>query len=58
MLKWALIFLVVAIVAGAMGFGSIQGVAAGTAVALFWLFLAITVILFLVGLVTGRRNSL
>ena len=58
MLKWALIFFVVAIVAGGLGFGGVAGGAASIAYALFWLFLAITVILFLVGLVAGRRTSL
>ncbi len=58
MLKWAVIFFVVAIVAAAMAFGGIAGASASIAVTLFWLFLAITVILFLVGLVSGRRTSL
>lgn len=58
MLKWALIFFVVAIVAAALGFGGIAGASASIAVTLFWVFLAVTVILFLVGLVTGRRTSL
>jgi uncharacterized membrane protein YtjA (UPF0391 family) len=58
MLKWALIFFVVAIVAAALGFGGLASAASGIAVILFWVFLAITVILFLVGLVGGRRTSL
>ena len=58
MLKWALIFFVVALVAAAMGFGGIAAGASSIAITLFWLFLAITVVLFLVGLVTGRRTSL
>lgn len=58
MLKWVLIALVVAIVAGAVNMGGVSGAAGGIVLTLFWLFLAITVILFLVGLVTGRRTSL
>ena len=58
MLKWALIFFVVAIVAGTLHMGNLAGAASGIAVILFWLFLAVTVILFLVGLVGGRRTPL
>lgn len=57
MLKWALIFFFVALVAAAMGYGGIGNAAAGIAVVLFWLFLAVTVVLFIVGLVAGRRTS-
>jgi uncharacterized membrane protein YtjA (UPF0391 family) len=53
MLYWALVFLVVAIVAGLLGFGAVAFAAAGIAKILFFLFL----ILFLVSLVmhVGRR---
>lgn len=53
MLRWALIFLIVAIVAAVFGFGHIAGTAAGIAVILFWVFLAICVLMFLFGLVGG-----
>jgi uncharacterized membrane protein YtjA (UPF0391 family) len=49
MLRWALIFLVVAIVAGIFGFAGIMMAAAGIAKLLFYLFL----VLFLVSLVMG-----
>ena len=49
MLRWALIFLVVAIVAGIFGFAGIMIAAAGIAKLLFYLFL----VLFLVSLVMG-----
>ena len=55
MLKWALIFFVVAIIAAVLGFGGIAAGASSIAMILFWVFLAITVVLFLVGLVSGRR---
>ena len=58
MLKWALVFFVVALVAAALGFGGIATGASSIAIALFWIFLVVTVVLFLVGLVTGRRASL
>ena len=49
MLKWALIFLVVAIIAGIFGFGNISDAATDIARVLFFIF----IILFLVGLVMG-----
>lgn len=49
MLRWALIFFVVAIVAGIMGFAGIMVAAAGIAKLLFYLFL----VLFLISLVMG-----
>jgi len=50
-LYWALVFLIVALVAGALGFGGIAGTAAGIARVLFGIF----VVLFLVGLVLGMH---
>jgi uncharacterized membrane protein YtjA (UPF0391 family) len=47
MLYWALVFLVIAIVAGILGFGTVSFAAAGAAKILFFLFLVI----FLVSLV-------
>lgn len=49
MLRWALIFLVVAIVAGVLGFAGIMVAAAAIAKLLFYLFL----VLFLISLVLG-----
>jgi uncharacterized membrane protein YtjA (UPF0391 family) len=54
MLRWAIIFLVVAIIAAIFGFAGIAGAAAGIAKILFWLFL----ILFVVSLIFGRRRVL
>lgn len=51
MLYWALVFLVVAIIAGALGFGGILGTSAGIAQILFFIFLAFLVISLLAGLV-------
>lgn len=51
MLNWAMAFLVVAIIAGVLGFGGIAGAAAGIAKALFFVFLA----LFVASLLAGRR---
>ena len=49
MLYMALMFLIVALVAGAMGFGVIGGMAYGIAQILFYLFL----VLFLVSLISN-----
>lgn len=49
MLQWTLIFLVVAIIAGALGFGGISSAAAGFAKILFVIFL----VLFVVSLIAG-----
>jgi uncharacterized membrane protein YtjA (UPF0391 family) len=49
MLYWTLIFLIVALVAGLLGFGAIAFAAAGVAKILFFIFL----VLFLVSLLTN-----
>jgi len=55
MLRWALIFLVVALIAAVLGFGGIAGTAANIAQILFWVFLVGCLIVFLLSLFTGRR---
>jgi uncharacterized membrane protein YtjA (UPF0391 family) len=52
MLRWALLFLLVAIVAAAFGFGGIASDAAWIARILFFIFL----VLFVVSLVVGRGS--
>jgi uncharacterized membrane protein YtjA (UPF0391 family) len=59
LLKWAIVFFVVAIIAAIFGFGNIAEGAADIARVLFFIFLAICVVLFVLGLtvfrsVTGR----
>ena len=51
MLSWALTFLVIALIAGVLGFGVVAGTAASIAKVLFVVFL----IAFVISLVTGRR---
>ena len=41
MLGWALTFLIVALIAGALGFGGIAGASAGIAQILFFVFLVL-----------------
>ena len=54
MLGWALIFLVIAVIAAIFGFGAIAGTAAGIAQVLFYIFLAIFIISLLAGLFRSR----
>jgi uncharacterized membrane protein YtjA (UPF0391 family) len=55
MLRWALVFLVVALIAGGLGFGGVAGASAGIAQILFFIFL----VLLGVSLVAGfmRRTN-
>ncbi len=53
MLYWTLIFLVFALIAGAMGFGGMASASAGIAQILFFVFIA----LLLWSLVAGRKRS-
>ena len=55
MLKWALIFAVVALIAGALGFGGIAGAAAGIAKILFFVFLVGFVLFLVLGFMAGRK---
>lgn len=54
MLYWALVFLLIAIAAGVLGFGGISLAAAGIAKILFFIFL----VLFLVSLVTHMSRRI
>ena len=55
MLTWALIFFVIAIVAGLFGFGFIASAAAGIAKILFFVFLVLFLITLFSGLSRRRR---
>jgi uncharacterized membrane protein YtjA (UPF0391 family) len=57
MLRWALIFAVVAIIAGLLGFTTIAGTSMAIAKTLFFVFLVIFVVLLLAGLFIGRKVS-
>jgi uncharacterized membrane protein YtjA (UPF0391 family) len=53
MLSWALTFLVIALIAGVLGFGVVAGTAAEIAKILFLLFL----VLFVVSFIFGRART-
>ena len=57
MLKWALIFLVVGLVAGLLGFTGIAGTSIAIAKTLFFIFMVIFLVLLIAGLAIGRRVS-
>ena len=57
MLKWALIFLVVGLVLGALGFGGICGAFVGLAKILFFIAVALFIIFALLALFAGRKIS-
>jgi uncharacterized membrane protein YtjA (UPF0391 family) len=54
MLQYTIIFLIIALVAGAFGFFGVAGIAASIAKVLFFIFL----VLFIAGLVLGRRSRI
>jgi uncharacterized membrane protein YtjA (UPF0391 family) len=55
MLRWALGFLVLAIIAAVFGFGGIAATSAGIAKTLFVLFLIIAAITFLMSVFAAKR---
>lgn len=55
MLKWALIFLVIGVVAGLLGFGGIGGAFVGIAKVLFFIALAIFLVFVVLGIIAGRK---
>lgn len=52
MFRWGIIFLVIALIAAALGFGGLAGTAATAAKIVFF----VGIILFVVSLFTGRKN--
>lgn len=58
MLRYALIFFVVAIVAAIFGFGGIAAGAVDIARILFYLFIVLFLISLIAGLATGRRTKI
>ena len=57
MIKWAIIFAIISLVAGIFGFTGIAADSAAIAKILFFVALAIFVILLVIGLVVGKRVS-
>lgn len=57
MLRWALVFLVLALVAGLLGFTGIAGSSMYIAKILFFVFLVLFIVGLVYSLATGRRIS-
>ena len=57
MLRWALIFLIIGLVAGIFGFTGVEGAAVSIAKTLFFLFLVIFLVLMVMGLTIGKKIS-
>jgi uncharacterized membrane protein YtjA (UPF0391 family) len=55
MLKWAAIFLVIALIAALFGFTGIASAAAGISKFLFFLFLVICLIFLIIGISVGKK---
>ncbi len=58
MLGWALTFLVVALIAGVLGFTAIAGTAIGIAEIAFYVFLALFVVSLIMNFLRGRGTTL
>ena len=54
MLRWALIFFVISIIAGALGFSNVAAGAAGIAKILFGLFLIVAIIFLILAFTAGQ----
>jgi uncharacterized membrane protein YtjA (UPF0391 family) len=52
MLRWAFLFLIIALVAGALGAFAVEGIAVNVA----WILFVVFLILFVVSLVMGRSG--
>ncbi|MEO8635922.1 MAG: DUF1328 domain-containing protein [Gemmatimonadales bacterium] len=57
MLRWALGFLVLAVIAAFFGFGGVAATSTGIAKTLFYLFLIVFLLTFVFGLVSGKRAT-
>ena len=57
MLRWALTFLVLALVAGLLGFTGVAGESMAIARILFFIFLIVFIVSAIMSLMTGRRPS-
>lgn len=55
MLGWVITFLIIALIAAALGFGGLAGTAVGLAKLVFYIFLVLFVVSLVYSLVTGRR---
>lgn len=55
MLRWALIFLLIGLVAGLLGFTSLAGASIAIAKIIFFIFIALFLVFLIAGLTVARR---
>lgn len=55
MLRWALFFFIIALIAGILGFTTVAGTALSIAKILFIIFLILFVLFLILGIVIGRK---
>ncbi len=55
MIKWAIIFAIIALVAGVLGFSGVAGAAMGIAQILFWIAVIIAVIFLVLGFTVYKK---
>lgn len=55
MIKWAIIFAVIGLLAGLLGFSGLAGAAMGIAQFLFWAGIIIAVVLFILGFTIFKK---
>lgn len=55
MIKWAIIFAIIGLVAGVLGFTGLAGAAMGIAKFLFWAAVIIAIILFVLGMTVYKK---
>lgn len=55
MLRWAVIFLVIGLIAGVLGFTSVAGASIAIAKTLFFILMVIFLVLLIAGLTVARR---
>ena len=55
MIKWAIIFAIIGVIAGVLGFGGVAGGAFGIAKFLFWAAIIIAVVLFVLSLTLYKK---
>jgi uncharacterized membrane protein YtjA (UPF0391 family) len=55
MLKWAVIFLIIAVIAGIFGFTDVEAASAGIAKILFGIFMVLFLGAVVIGLAIGKR---
>ncbi|WP_460451529.1 DUF1328 domain-containing protein [Alsobacter sp. SYSU BS001988] len=58
MIRWAIVFLVIALVAAALGFGGVAGTAMEGAKILFYVAIVLFVVSAVIGMMRGRRPTI